>query len=124
MSHYSFQAGRRCQLSGIPGASFQFGCWNEIHLDIAEIARLVDQGLLGRAARQSLNRLQTRSKTVGDGLPKRALLSSFRPSDYEVVKPGLGRSDSLLIQRPYERVERRIMKGLENPVAVLDPQVL
>jgi hypothetical protein len=49
---------------------------------------------------------------------------TFGLPDYEFVKPGLGRSDNLLIERPYERVERRIMKGLEDPVAVLDPQVL
>jgi hypothetical protein len=48
----------------------------------------------------------------------------FGLPDYEFVKPGLGRSDNLVIQRPYKRIERRIMKGLEDPVSVLDPQVL
>jgi hypothetical protein len=35
----------------------------------------------------------------------------FGLPDYQFVKTVLGRSDNLLIQRSYERVERRIMKG-------------
>ena len=44
--------------------------------------------------------------------------------EYEFVKPDLGRSDNLRIQRPYKRIERRIIKRLEDPLAVLDPQIL
>ena len=46
----------------------------------------------------------------------------FRLPDHEFIKPDLSRSENLLIQRLYKRIERRIMKGLEDPVAVLDPQ--
>jgi hypothetical protein len=51
-------------------------------------------------------------------------LHRFCLPDYQFVKPDLGRSDNLVIQRPHKPVERGIIKGLEDPVAVLDSQVL
>src|SRR5262245_30123149 len=42
----------------------------------------------------------------------------------EFGEPDLGRLDDLLIQRPYERFRRRIMEWLENPIAMLYPQIL
>ena len=43
---------------------------------------------------------------------------------YEFDKPRLGRPNDLLIQRHYKRVERGVIEGFENPLAMLDPQVL
>jgi hypothetical protein len=45
------------------------------------------------------------------------------PSE-EFGEPGLRGLDDLFIQRPYEGVGRRIIERLENPLAMLYPQIL
>ena len=42
----------------------------------------------------------------------------------EFGEPGLRGLDDLFIQRPDEGVERRVIERLENPIAMLYPQIL